>query len=465
MAEQIAGVSSIPRPVDNLFGNRERWGSRATPPDREHYPHVFLWDSAFHTIVYAHFGYPDAAANELTAVLEGQNKDTGFIPNMKFGPGRRLDPERVTFKNPEDSSDYSQPPLLAHSALATLKGYEVDDRYDQGVEFVEQTYEGLDAFYEYFNAYRKDEKTGLVGVIHPHETGRDSDPTFDFAKIRLPQPRQGAPIVRGVVDKLNTGADYISALGINMKHRLSGWDISKAKDIFWAEDVMFNSIYAQNLKYMSSLAAIVGDKRRAQEYSQRHMDAESAIMSHMWDGAERAFYGISKGKSLRTLSVSNLFPIILDTIDEDKVESILALLDDPKKFNAPYPIPSVSQDNVSYDPQATEGRLWRGPVWMNTNWYIAMGLLNQRDRFRTGNPDLASRLNARALTIARKSAELVDREGYREYYSPRNGRGMRVKNFGWSTLGDVIKDTIPNMEAYTIENGAQETVQSNEHVA
>lgn len=25
---------------------------------------------------------------------------------------------------------------------------------------------------------------------------------------------------------------------------------------------------------------------------------------------------------------------------------------------------------------------------------------------------------------------------------------MRVKNFGWSTLGDVIKDAIPDMEAY-----------------
>ena len=86
------------------------------------------------------------------------------------------------------------------------------------------------------------------------------------------------------------------------------------------------------------------------------------------------------------------------------------------------------------------------------NWYITMGLMKQRDRFIDTNVPLARELNLRALQIARKSAVMVDREGYREYYSPRDGRGMRVKNFGWSTLGDILKDRIPEMENFEISH-------------
>lgn len=443
-AEQL-----IPRPIENLFGNKEKWQTVSTPPDREHYPHTFLWDSAFHTIVYAHYGFSDAAATEIGAVLAGQD-ESGFIPNMTFGPGRRFDPERRTFNNPEKSSDYTQPPLLAHSALATFKSFESSGRGGEGIQFVKNIFGSLDKFYEYFEKYRKNPDTGLIGVIHPHETGRDSDPTFDFSKFRFPQPPIGAPLVRGIVDKINTGADYFGALKINLKHKKNKWDNASARGVFWVEDVMFNAIYAQNLRYMATLAQRGGNTEKEVSYNSMADSTEEAILNNLWDGETQTFKALNPTGKIDTLSVSNLFPVVLDSVAEHQVEGILHLLSDPKKFNTEYPIPSVAVDNKAYDPQASEKRLWRGPVWMNMNWYITMGLLKQRDRFAGTNEGLSRGLNLRALNIARKSAKLVNEQGYREFYSPRDGKGMRVKNFGWSTLGDVIKDAIPDMEAFEI---------------
>jgi hypothetical protein len=39
-----------------------------------------------------------------------------------------------------------------------------------------------------------------------------------------------------------------------------------------------------------------------------------------------------------------------------------------------------------------------------------------------------------ARHIARASLDMVSREGFREFFDPFNGSGMRVDDFGWSTL-------------------------------
>jgi glycogen debranching enzyme len=68
-----------------------------------------------------------------------------------------------------------------------------------------------------------------------------------------------------------------------------------------------------------------------------------------------------------------------------------------------------------------EKLVWRGPVWINTNWYLARGLR------RYGRPDLARHLEDR-------SAALVEGAGFREYYDPRTGEGHGARDFSWSAL-------------------------------
>lgn len=58
---------------------------------------------------------------------------------------------------------------------------------------------------------------------------------------------------------------------------------------------------------------------------------------------------------------------------------------------------------------------------MNTNWFIMKGL----QRWGYAEP---------ARVIAQRSADLVLKSGFREYYNPLTGEGYGAENFGWSTL-------------------------------
>jgi glycogen debranching enzyme len=95
----------------------------------------------------------------------------------------------------------------------------------------------------------------------------------------------------------------------------------------------------------------------------------------------------------------------------------------------------VAIDEPTYDPTGGRGllrRYWRGPTWINAAWLLWLGL---RRRGQDGQAaELTNRLEA-----------AITREGVREYYDPRTGRGLGAKNFAWSTL--ILEMTDPGTSA------------------
>ena len=67
------------------------------------------------------------------------------------------------------------------------------------------------------------------------------------------------------------------------------------------------------------------------------------------------------------------------------------------------------------------GFIWRGPTWINTNWFLSHALRGH------GYPELAD-------TIVEKSIECIEKSGFREYYHPYTAEGLGARDFGWSTL-------------------------------
>ena len=82
-------------------------------------------------------------------------------------------------------------------------------------------------------------------------------------------------------------------------------------------------------------------------------------------------------------------------------------------------MPSVSASEPSFDAEG-ESMIWRGPVCMNLNWFLVRGLRGR------GYDELAG-------ALASRSVRAVEANGFREFYSPASGRGMRGTNFGWAT--------------------------------
>jgi glycogen debranching enzyme len=78
-------------------------------------------------------------------------------------------------------------------------------------------------------------------------------------------------------------------------------------------------------------------------------------------------------------------------------------------------VTTVSKAARSYEPR----RYWRGPVWINVNWFLVRGLR------RCGLADEAEEL--RRLTL-----RLLEASGFAEYYDPRTGEALGSRDFSWS---------------------------------
>ena len=75
---------------------------------------------------------------------------------------------------------------------------------------------------------------------------------------------------------------------------------------------------------------------------------------------------------------------------------------------------SIKPNHKSFE----EKRYWRGPVWINCNWFIYKGLKN-KDKFFSDK-------------IKNKTIKILEKKGFFEYYSCKNGKPMGARNFSWS---------------------------------
>jgi glycogen debranching enzyme len=168
----------------------------------------------------------------------------------------------------------------------------------------------------------------------------------------------------------------------------------------------------------------VGDSVGAAEYLARAKKARASLDELCWNEADGLYYGVN-GKENKPLNVNtfmSLMPLLLSDLDKDKVDLLIARLLNPDEYWAEYPIPSVAMNHPTYRPDTVGGNLvWRGPSWMNSNWYIARGLK------RHGRLDLARH-------IANQSIAMVQKSGFREYYNPQTAFGRGAPDFSWSTI-------------------------------
>lgn len=464
---------NIPRPIALLLDQRAamaKFGNpdaKHTPPSAidGHYPHVYLWDSCFSAKTFARHGYTKEAVEEMETVFEGQ-LENGFIPNMQFAPnGRTFDPERRTFMNPRDRSDYTQPPLMAETILEIHKAHIKFGRDSEARELLEKFYPNLTKAYDFFKNERQNSpEDPLIGNIHPHETGRDSDPTFDFIKLRL--SRNGAKTSQ-TVDYINTALDYASIITYNVRARMKKWDTEKLREIFWVNDVMFNTMYVKNLRALADISANLGKYEDEFEYRDLVSKVEEQILTQMWDQDARdgngAFYALDKTASqsipaiehiqrsngytgprderIREITISNLFPLQLENLPLDKLASCLSLIS--KSFYTFSPLPTVPIDSPHYDPSYQQKNMWRGPTWIWMNDCIAEALAMQASRLKTG---IANNIftESEALELINycddyskwiyNSSWKLTKESYAEFYDPFTGEPKRTVPFSGSAI-------------------------------
>ena len=371
-------------------------------PSLAGYPFQWFWDSCFHAIALIHLDQEQAKA-EMRTLMSSALPD-GFIPHITFWEMDKqpdfLSRNIVGRTSPYYSSTM-QPPIIAYTIERI---YEATG--DEG--FKQEALPVLTAYYRWLRRVRDPDGDSLIAVIQPEEAGTDCSPKYDEAL--------------GLEDLSNRG--FIAALSkiYEAYAPLRGDDqkILQA-DLFHFEDVLVNSIYALGLR---SLARLLGDSPEAGEFTLEADKTRDALLTKCWDEKAGAFFDLSgvNENPVPVVTISSLMPLVLEDLPKAIVERLVGQwVTATEHFWTPYPLPSVPASNPKFMPGNPGGFIWRGPTWINTNWFLSHALRKH------GYTEVAN-------TIVSRSQEAIEKSGFREYYHPYTAEGLGARDFGWSTL-------------------------------
>jgi hypothetical protein len=375
---------------------RQNWveGSRGekrfsyTEPSPGRYPWQWYWDSCFAAIVWRRFE-PARARAELESLLTAQRPD-GFVGHTIFWRSH-VSWLRLLFYNvarrSAEQTETIQPPLLAWAWRVAVGDPAEEPRIARHMDWLARN--------------RDLEGDGLLWIVQPDESGLDASPKFEEVWGRRANGRIGFPLL------------------VHRNRRL-GWDARQVRDAGGPVlcEPLVNTFWSLSLQAMG------------------RPSATAAMVDRLWDERRGVFLDEAQPGGVRpqTLTWASLAPLALPDLPEEIGRRLVEehLLDEGE-FLTPVAPPSVAVGERGYEPDGGHGpirRYWRGPTWINSAWMVWLGLR------RLGYEAEAERLADGVIGAAA-------REGLREYYDPRNGKGLGAKDFAWSTLVAELADPKP----------------------
>ena len=384
-------------------------------PSREVYPFQWLWDSAFHAIALVHVDQR-LAKQEIRCLLQG-SQPNGFMPHMLLWDTTdqqlKLNQYDIALAHPNFTAT-TQPPVLPRAIERIYQA-------TKDADFVVEVLPPVLLFFDWLADQRDPDGDGLLSIVQPDESGLDASPKYDLPLGMSGRASLVGPELRIAMQRL------LETYGPLRSHPAQLLE----SDTFQVEDVMFNSIYADGLRCLARLLRTVplppdwhGGEEVASELESRAKRVTSRLMAKCWDDEVGVFWDLwgKEEKPLRILTSSSLFPLILEDLHPEIVRRLLKEhLLEPAEFWTRYPIPSVAIDEPSFDPSFRSQAIWRGPTWVNVNWYLYWGLV--RHKF----DEIASEL-------ANRTFDMVLRGGQREFFNPLTGEGMGAEDFSWTSL-------------------------------
>jgi hypothetical protein len=376
------------------------------------YPFQWNWDSALVALGLARVD-PARGRTEVRSLLRGQWTD-GMVPHVvyheqgvDYSPGPELWGDEPPPAAPDvATSGITQPPVLA-TAVRALHEAEPDR------PFLEETLPAIEAWHHWLHRDRSLDDSGLVAIVHPWESA-DNSPRFDAALARIrSRELTFARTDRRHLDAAErpTDLDYGRYVEIVERLRDCGYRPASAADAPFAYvDLCFNSILAVAEEDLAWLLAEAGeDGARAAQAAAR----VRAALADRWDEADAAYRERDlHGEEGTTDSVADLFPLYAGVPDARQARRLVdERLWAAERFGpspqAPWAATTVAKSSDAFDPRC----YWRGPVWINVNWFLVRGLE------RCG-------LTAEPAELRRLTLALVEASGFAEYYHPSTGEPL-----------------------------------------
>lgn len=132
----------------------------------------------------------------------------------------------------------------------------------------------------------------------------------------------------------------------------------------------FSCFMANETRYMEKIAREL-KINDAEFFRQWHETICSDINEVLWC-EEQGFYFdyIPEDQCFHKVSsVASFLPLFSGVCSRDQAKKLFAELINPETFYTPFPIPSISKQDATFGSD-----MWRGPVWINYNYMISIGL-------------------------------------------------------------------------------------------
>lgn len=258
-------------------------------------------------------------------------------------------------------AEVTKPPILAWAAM---KLHEMDP--DPG--FLQEIYMPLVRWNAWWFSMNDDDVDGLVQYNHPYSSGLDDSPLWDA----------GMPV----------------------------------------ESPDLNTYLCVQMGSLATMAETLGLEADGAMWRRRAAAIVRRMTEDMWDPEAGYFKALKDNQPLDVLTPFNLYPLWSGQLPEEINQRLIEHLTDPQKFWTKYPLPSVARSDPKYDPNT----MWRGPVWVNINYFFIEALR------QIGRHELAAELRRRTLDLVMQQRNIY------EYYNPETGGPAEQADpiFGWT---------------------------------
>lgn len=203
----------------------------------------------------------------------------------------------------------------------------------------------------------------------------------------------------------------------------------------------FSCYMANEARDMALISDILEMPGESAYWAGLYKGISKSVNELLWDEQDEFYFDriLETGKLKKVKAVSSFLPLFSGICDKRKAECLVKQLKDTNSFNTKFPIPSISLDDPTFGTD-----MWRGPVWINYNYMIALGLLDY------GYKDLARDIVRKTLdaisfwyshdgtvyefydSMNRVSPRRLNRKGTVIEPYNFNIRYQSIRDYGWS---------------------------------
>lgn len=420
-----------------LQGNDMGEWTRASP---DLYPHQWSWDTGFIAIGLARLD-TGRAARELLSLFEYQ-WTSGKVPHIVFNPkapshsyfpGAEHWSSAGTFPEAPPAPPYTsalcQPPI---HAVAARRIREVSlgsgEDSDSTIGFLRDIYPKLLRWHRYLLTRRDTERSGLVTIYHPWESGTDNSPRWDAALEQVEvgeMPEYKRLDLQHIDDPAErpTGPEYDRFIWLVELVKRARCDEGALNDShpFLVKDVLASSILVAANEALLEIADLIESPDTEREEISEWIDRGRKGLENCWDEEFGIYldYDVRRDEPLRARTVAGFAPIVAGGLSQERLRRLIETLNSVwfaghPRLRWPLP-PSTSPSEKRFHPRS----YWRGPVWPVINWLLWWSL------GRAGESALAEEIKTNSL------AQLAE-DDFAEYFEPFSSESLGSLRQSWT---------------------------------